>query len=62
MIAYESFSIASADSLSREQIINNMLKAGVWPFIRQKPYDIIANQDILDKNSLDKFFQEVIKE
>ncbi|MDB0027512.1 Na(+)-translocating NADH-quinone reductase subunit A [Flavobacteriales bacterium] len=42
-IAYEDFAIASSDSLSREQIIDGMLMAGVWPFVRQKPYDIIAN-------------------
>lgn len=42
-IAYEDFAIASSDNLSREQIIDSMLKAGVWPFVRQKPYDIIAN-------------------
>lgn len=42
-IVYESFAISSANDLSREQIIDGMLKAGVWPFIRQKPYDIIAN-------------------
>ena len=42
-IIYENFPVASADDLSREQIIDAMLKAGVWPFIRQIPYDIIAN-------------------
>ena len=42
-ITYENFTIASADSLSREQIVDTMLKGGVWPFVRQKPYDIIAN-------------------
>ena len=42
-IAYEDFAIASSDNLSREQIIDSMLMAGVWPFVRQKPYDIIAN-------------------
>jgi len=42
-ITYKDFTIASADSLSREQIIDTMLKGGVWPFVRQKPYDIIAN-------------------
>ena len=42
-IAYEAFTTDTADSLSREQIIERMLKAGVWPFIRQKPYDTIAN-------------------
>ena len=42
-ISYEKFPTATSNNLSREQIIKKMLKAGVWPFIRQKPYDIIAN-------------------
>ena len=36
-IVYEMFNPATVESLSREQIIDTMLKAGVWPFIRQKP-------------------------
>ena len=42
-VVYEDFTTSSARDLSREQIIDGMLKGGVWPFIRQKPYDIIAN-------------------
>ena len=42
-ISYEEFTTETSNNLSREQIIKEMLKAGVWPFIRQKPYDIIAN-------------------
>lgn len=42
-ISYKRFPISTAESLSREQIINQMLNAGVWPFIRQKPYDIVAD-------------------
>ncbi len=42
-IEYESFPTSSSDVLTREQIIEFMLDGGVWPFIRQKPYDIIAN-------------------
>jgi Na+-transporting NADH:ubiquinone oxidoreductase subunit A len=42
-VTYESFPISSSNDLSREQIIDGMLKGGVWPFIRQKPYDIVAN-------------------
>ena len=40
---YEQFTTANSKSVSREQIIDTMLKSGVWPFIRQKPYDIVAN-------------------
>ena len=46
---YESFETTSPANLSREEIINLMLKAGVWPFIRQKPYDIIANPTDMPK-------------
>ena len=49
VIDYKQFTIASAKSISREQIIDFMLKAGVWPFIRQKPYDIIANPTDMPK-------------
>lgn len=30
-------------SLSRERVIDRLLEGGVWPLIRQRPYDIIAN-------------------
>ena len=36
--------------LTREQIIDIMLKGGVWPFIRQKPYDIIADPNDIPKS------------
>ena len=48
-ISYETFTPFTAESLSREQIIDCMLKAGVWPFVRQKPYDIIANPTDMPK-------------
>ena len=48
-ISYEEFTTATSNNLSREQIIEEMLKAGIWPFIRQKPYDIIANPSDMPK-------------
>ena len=27
-----------------------MLEAGLWPFIRQKPYDVIANPNDIPKS------------
>ena len=44
-LKYESFDIGSANDLRREQIIEVLLKSGVWPFIRQKPFDIVANPE-----------------
>jgi len=49
-IQYESFKQADAATLSREEVIENMLKSGVWPFIRQRPYDIIANPKDMPKS------------
>ncbi|HEY4618003.1 MAG TPA: Na(+)-translocating NADH-quinone reductase subunit A [Flavobacterium sp.] len=31
--------------LSREEVVAMLLKSGVWPFIRQRPYGVIANPD-----------------
>ena len=39
----EDFGMADPSKISREKVIEKMLEAGVWPFIRQRPYDIVAN-------------------
>ena len=48
-IKYKSFEVGNSNQLSRDQIIETMLEAGVWPFIRQRPYDIIANPKDMPK-------------
>lgn len=40
---YKDFGIADPGQLGREAVIAKLLDAGVWPFIKQRPYDIIAN-------------------
>lgn len=42
-IDYEDFGKADPESLSEEQIKEKMLKSGVWPLIKQRPYGIVAN-------------------
>ena len=42
-IQYKDFGAADANKLSREEIIEKLLDSGVWPMIKQRPYDIIAN-------------------
>jgi len=49
VIAYEQFTTDTAKNISREKIIETMLKSGVWPFVRQKPYDIVANPTDMPK-------------
>ena len=49
-IVYEDFSSENVVDLSRDQIIDKMCSNGVWPFIRQKPYDVIANPSDMPKS------------
>lgn len=37
------FGRAQLHDLSREEIVDKLLKSGTWPFIRQRPFSIIAN-------------------
>jgi Na+-transporting NADH:ubiquinone oxidoreductase subunit A len=41
----EDFEKANPDDLNREQVIEKMLASGLWPFMRQRPYGIIANPE-----------------
>ncbi len=42
---YEDFGKADPTKLNRDAIIEKMLKSGVWPMIKQRPYSVIANPD-----------------
>ena len=42
-IKYAAFHKANPDDLSREDIVETLLNSGTWPFIRQRPFGIIAN-------------------
>jgi len=37
------------DSASAAEIKSYLLKGGCWPFIKQRPYDIVANPDVNPK-------------
>lgn len=39
----EQFDTANAADLSKEQIVEKLQAAGLWPFIRKRPYDVIAD-------------------
>jgi len=39
------FGAADPASISREEIIDKLLKSGLWPAIRQRPYSIIASRE-----------------
>jgi len=40
---FEDFGNANPKDLSKEQITNLLLKSGTWPFIRQRPFSVVAN-------------------
>ena len=40
---YEDFGKADPASLSKEKIIEKLLKSGIWAYIRQRPYSVIAD-------------------
>jgi len=42
---YESFTANDPANMDREAIIELLLKSGIWPNIRQRPFEIIANPD-----------------
>lgn len=42
-LAYEDFEPASPETLTRDQVVEKLLKAGAWPYIKQRPFGIIAN-------------------
>lgn len=46
---YREFGKAEVGKLSREEIIGRMLEAGVWPMVKQRPYDIIAHPETSPK-------------
>ncbi len=41
---YESFGTSDPGSF-KEQVTEKLLKSGIWPYIRQRPYSIIANPE-----------------
>jgi len=40
---YLDFKPGNPNQLSREEITDKICKSGLWPFIKQRPYDVIAN-------------------
>lgn len=43
---YTDFGIKDVNSMSRDAIKTHLLQSGCWPFIKQRPYDVIANPDV----------------
>ncbi|TDI75138.1 MAG: Na(+)-translocating NADH-quinone reductase subunit A [Bacteroidetes bacterium] len=46
---YKDFGIVDPDTMSPGDLKKHLLNSGCWPFIKQRPYDMIANPDIVPK-------------
>lgn len=44
-IKYQQFDKIDLNNISKNDLTNKLLNAGLWPLIRQKPFNIIANPD-----------------
>lgn len=42
-IAYEDFGSGDPSTMNRETVVQKLLKSGVWPVIRQRPFDLVAD-------------------
>ncbi len=40
---YVDFGVTDPQSMDREAIVSRLLESGAWPYLRQRPYDVIAN-------------------
>lgn len=49
-LEYETFPTKVSASASREELIQLLWEGGVWPFIRQRPFNIIASPDIVPRD------------
>lgn len=48
-ISYETFRKGDPESMEREEVIENLQRSGLWPFIRQRPYHVVAKSTDLPK-------------
>ncbi len=44
-IKYKKFEVKKPSDASREELIDSLCAAGLWPFFRQRPFDVIANPE-----------------
>ena len=40
---YEDFGTKDANTMSAEEVKNHLFTSGCWPFIKQRPFDVVAN-------------------
>ena len=46
---FADFGTKDVNAMSGEEVKSHLLSSGCWPFIKQRPYDVIANPDVAPK-------------
>ena len=46
---YRDNGVVKVDSMNSDEIKNHLLATGCWAFVKQRPYDVIANPDVKPK-------------
>ena len=44
-VQFENFRPGEISKVSRERLVEHLLEGGVWPFLRRRPFDIVARPD-----------------
>lgn len=47
--SFKEFGSKNPETMTEQEVKNFLLEAGAWPFITQRPYDVIANPDVAPK-------------
>ncbi len=46
---FADFGVKDVNAMSGDEVKIHLLQSGCWPFIKQRPYDVIANPDVAPK-------------
>ncbi|WP_025742910.1 Na(+)-translocating NADH-quinone reductase subunit A [Aquimarina pacifica] len=46
---YADFGIKDVNAMNGDEVKTHLLSSGCWPFIKQRPYDVIANPEVAPK-------------
>jgi Na+-transporting NADH:ubiquinone oxidoreductase subunit A len=46
---YKDFGAKNADVMSAEEVKSHLFASGCWPFVKQRPYDVVANPNQVPK-------------
>ncbi len=49
-VKYEDFGSADPNALSRDEIIEKMAASGCWPFFKERPFNVVANPDVIPRD------------